>query len=70
MKLGHKLRALRRAAGLSQHELAEKTNLSRNTIYRYEAGSDIPALVFARICAALDANAGEILTEAVNGGKQ
>ena len=69
MKLGDQLRELRRQAGLSQQELADKAGLSRNTIYRYEAGSDAPALALVRICAALNADAGEVLTRATNGGK-
>jgi transcriptional regulator with XRE-family HTH domain len=61
MTIGEQLRELRQDAGLNQTELGQKAGLSRNTIYRYEAGSDIPVLVFARICAALGADAGKML---------
>jgi transcriptional regulator with XRE-family HTH domain len=67
VKLGEQLQALRLQAGLSQEQLAGLTGLSRNTVYRYEAGFDIPVANFARICAALNVDAGEILNQAVNG---
>jgi transcriptional regulator with XRE-family HTH domain len=69
MKIADQLRALRTEAGLSQEQLAEKAKLSRYSIYRYEAGFDVPVTTFARICAALNVDAGEVLSRAVNGGK-
>lgn len=37
--LGHQLRNLRQAAGLTQSELARRTNRSAATICRYETGT-------------------------------
>lgn len=42
-EIGHRLRVLRRARGLTQTEVAERAGLSRNTLYRAEQG-DNPTL--------------------------
>ena len=42
-EIGHRLRVLRRARGLTQTEAAERAGLSRNTLYRAEQG-DNPTL--------------------------
>lgn len=42
MKLSEKLTKLRKASGMSQEELAEKLNVSRQSISRWEMGSAMP----------------------------
>ena len=42
MTFGEKLRESRKAAGLSQEELAEKLNVSRQAITKWETGAGIP----------------------------
>lgn len=42
MKLSEKILTLRKQAGLSQEELAEKLNVSRQAVSRWEVGSAIP----------------------------
>lgn len=43
MKLEEKLVSLRKAKGLSQMKLAEKMNVSRQAISRWETGAAIPS---------------------------
>ena len=43
MKLCEKLYELRRAAGLSQEELAERLNVSRQAVSKWENGSADPS---------------------------
>ena len=43
MKLEEKLVALRKAHGLSQLKLAEKINVSRQAVSRWEVGSAVPS---------------------------
>ena len=43
MKLSEKLVLLRREKGLTQSELADAMELSRQTVSRWEAGSSLPA---------------------------
>ena len=42
MKLSEKIFELRKGMGLSQEELAEKLNVSRQTVSRWEVGSALP----------------------------
>ena len=42
MKLSEKILELRKGMGLSQEELAEKLNVSRQTVSRWEVGSALP----------------------------
>ena len=44
MKLCEKLYELRRAAGLSQEELAERLNVSRQAVSKWENGAAQPEL--------------------------
>ena len=44
MKLCEKLYELRRAAGLSQEELAERLNVSRQAVSKWESGAAQPEL--------------------------
>ena len=41
-------RLIRLSMGLSQKEMAEKINVSKKTIYRWEAGEIIPELTFSQ----------------------
>jgi len=41
-RLGHRIATLRRAAGLSQDKVAERTGMDRRSIQRYEAGARDP----------------------------
>ena len=41
-KIGEKIKNLRKQAGLSQEELAEKLHVSRQTVFKWEAGKAIP----------------------------
>lgn len=60
--LALQLRLLREGAQLSQADLAERLGLHRNTIFKWEQGEgQIPTIVFLRLCALLDANAGKVL---------
>ena len=43
-ELGHQLRDARKAARLTQGQLATRLNVSRQMICRYEAGRDAPAV--------------------------
>ena len=43
MKLGDKILMLRKKEGMSQEQLAEKLNVSRQAISRWESGSALPA---------------------------
>ena len=42
MKLAEKLVTLRKSSGLSQEELAERLNVSRQAVSRWEMGSAMP----------------------------
>lgn len=44
MKLEEKLVSLRKANGLSQIELAEKMNVSRQAVSRWEVGASVPSI--------------------------
>ena len=45
MKLSDKLVGLRKSAGMSQEELAEKLNVSRQAVSRWEMGTAMPDAV-------------------------
>ena len=42
MTFGEKLKEARKAAGLSQEELAEKLSVSRSAVAKWETGSGMP----------------------------
>jgi len=44
IKIGEKLRALRKSKGLTTNELAEKVNVSQSYISRFENNRAIPAI--------------------------
>jgi DNA-binding XRE family transcriptional regulator len=49
-ELGHQLAALHRAAGLTQHQLAELTSFSRTTVSLAEVGRESHARQFWEAC--------------------
>ncbi len=59
--MGRRLARLRNAAGISQDELASMCGLHRNSISRYELGAAITTTVLVRLCAALNAEPGDVL---------
>ena len=55
MKIGDRIKQLRRSKGMSQQELADKTGLSKMTIYHIEKGNKQPtAETLSKIANALD----------------
>jgi len=61
--LGERLRALRKAAGITQAELARRTGIHRPNIARLESGRHTPSLeTLARITAAMGADPRTLLT--------
>ena len=49
MSLGEKLLNLRKGAGLSQEELAEKLDVSRQTVSKWETDQTVPDLIKAKL---------------------
>ena len=64
--MGNRLRQLRKDSGLTQVRLAEKAQVSRSVIARFETGrTELSTRNLARIANALDCSMDEI----VNGGQ-
>lgn len=62
MSIGENIRKARKAAGVSQKELAERLQVYQKDISRWENGERSPSIeVFARICRELNASADSIL---------
>ena len=62
MNLGENIKAARKAAGITQKELAECLEVYQKDISRWELNELTPnTLTFAKICRALNASADEIL---------
>ena len=60
--IGENIRKARKAAGVSQKELAERLQVYQNDISRWENGERTPTMeVFTKICRELNASADEIL---------
>ena len=60
--MGNKLRVLRKSNGLTQFRLAEKANVSRSVIARYETGrTDLSTKNLAKIANALECSMEEIV---------
>lgn len=60
--IGENIRKARKAAGISQAELAERLQVRQKDVSRWETGVYLPTLgVFTKICRELDASADEIL---------
>lgn len=61
--LGDRLSMLRKAAGLSQSEIAEKLGISRSSYQYYERNErDLPASLLLKLCKLFDDDAHRILT--------
>ena len=61
-EMGEKIRELRKAAGISQDQLAELASLNRVTIAKYESGRVEPgAQALSRIADALDVSVDALL---------
>ena len=65
--LAVQMKLLRERAELSQEKLADKLGLHRNTIIKWERGEGLmPTIVFLRLCAVLDADAGKVLKQIIH----
>lgn len=59
MNLGENIRKARKAAGVSQSELAERLQVHQKDISRWENGAHAPTIeMFAKICRELNASVG------------
>lgn len=68
VELGVVIAALRRKAGMSQEELAEKANISRSTLSAIEAANIIRPFsvdILFRIADALNVRAGDLLNSSL-----
>lgn len=64
--LNENIKALRKAADLSQEELASKLNVVRQTISKWEKGISVPdAQMLARLAEALDSSVSTLLGESL-----
>lgn len=60
--IGKNIRAARKAAGVSQKELAERLQVHQKDISRWENGAHVPTVeMLVKICRELNASADEIL---------
>ena len=60
--IGENIRKARKAAGVSQKELAERLQVHQKDISRWENGAHVPTLeIFTKICREHNASADEIL---------
>jgi transcriptional regulator with XRE-family HTH domain len=62
MSMGGNIRAARRAAGVTQVELAAKLGVNQKDVSRWEQGKQIPSAdTLAKLCKCLDVSADNIL---------
>ncbi|MCR5503599.1 MAG: helix-turn-helix domain-containing protein [Lachnospiraceae bacterium] len=63
MKIGERIKEIRRVRGMSVEEVAGKLGVSVSTLYRYENSSisKIPIDVIDRLCAVFGITAGELM---------
>lgn len=62
MNIGENIKKARKAAGVSQKELAEQTGVYQKDISRWENGERTPSVVaLAQICKVLNVSADDIL---------
>lgn len=62
MAIGENIKKARKAAGISQKELADRLQVYQKDISRWENGERAPSIeVFARICRELSVSADKIL---------
>ena len=63
MKLGERIKEIRKGKGISVEEVAEKLGVSVSTVYRYENSSitKIPIDVIDKLCKILDTTTSELM---------
>ena len=67
-EIGERLRKLRKSAGLTQEELAERVDVHLNTISRWENGVDVPkTFKLKRLAEALHVSETELLNGPADG---
>lgn len=67
MNLGESIRKARKAAGVSQSELAKHMQVHQKDISRWKNGTYTPTIeMFMKICRELNASADEILGIKIN----
>ncbi len=66
MKIGERIKELRRSRGLSAEEVAERLGVSLSTLYRYENSSisKVPIDVIEKLCTILGVTTGELMGNA------
>lgn len=66
MKIGERIKEIRKARGLSVEDVADKLGVSVSTLYRYENSSisKIPVDVIDKLCSVLGVTAGELMGNA------
>lgn len=67
MELGKKIYQLRKLSGMTQEQLAEKLNISRQTLSKWENGTSMPDVEsVVRLSALFDTSLEELLLEEGN----
>ena len=63
MKIGERIKEMRKARGLSAEEVAEKLDVSLSTLYRYENSSisKVPIDVIDKLCTVLGVTTSELM---------
>ena len=63
MKIGERIKEIRKSRGLSVEEVAERLDVSVSTLYRYENSSisKVPIDVIDKLCSVLGVTAGELM---------
>lgn len=70
MKLRDKLPKLRKAQNLSQEQLAEKLNVSRQAVAKWEAGASYPEMEkIMQLCRVLDCSLDDLVDDDATGNK-
>ena len=66
MKIGERIKEIRKSRGLSVEEVAEKIDVSVSTLYRYENSSisKVPIDVIDKLSSALGVTTGELMGNA------
>jgi len=67
MKIGERIKEIRKGKGISVEEVAEKLGVSVSTVYRYENSSitKIPIDVIDKLCKILDTTTSELMGNSV-----
>ena len=66
MKIGERIKEIRKSRGLSVEDVADKLDVSVSTLYRYENSSisKIPIDVIGKLCTVLGVTTGELMGNA------